>query len=211
MTRQAARPLCLVAVVVICALAIAATGAPALAGGNPANKIAIHLKAHPTSCTKGYPTFTKCENINTTWASLGDLDAMPVFYDLVGYSVTEFGLTWPWIWGSCSWIRCKGDIAVGTIYYPGDGTSIAWTTCQTGWGIAPGAGWLIATEPGMVCPIPYYATGDYGVVDCSPSPGPYYDYPVTVSCGGVGMVGDDPCRAVATESSTWGEIKSMFR
>jgi len=197
--------------VLVIALALTFVATAALAGGNPANKIAIHLKAHPTSCTKAYPAFTNCSQIVFTWMNLGDVDAMPVFYDMVGYTVTEFGLTWPAAWGSMSWVRCKGELAVGTILNPGDGTSIAWTTCQVGWGIAPGAGWLIATEPGMVCPIPYFATGDYGVVDCSPSPGPYYDYPVTVSCGGVGMVGDDPCRAVATESSTWGEIKSMFR
>ena len=54
----------------------------ALAGGNPAHKVAIHVKAHPTSCTKAYPVFTTCSSIVHTWAAQGDLDVMPVFYDL---------------------------------------------------------------------------------------------------------------------------------
>lgn len=198
--------------VLVIAIALTFVATAALAGGNPATKIAIHTKAHPTSCTKGYPVFAACTDINTTWTALGDFDAMPVFYDLVAYTVTEFALTWPAAWGSTSWVRCKGDLAVGGILNPGEGTAIAWTACQTGWGVAPGYAWLYATEPGSVCPIPYSATGDYGVVDCAPSPGPYYDYPVWVTCAGVGgIVGGDPCGCSATEPSTWGEIKSMFK
>jgi len=198
--------------VLVIAIALTFVATAAFAIGNPATKIAIHTKAHPTSCTKSYPTFADCAGINTTWAAQGDFDAMPVFYDLVAYTVTEFALSWPTAWGSTSWVRCKGDLAVGGILNSGEGTAIAWTTCQTGWSVAPGYAWLYATEPGSVCPIPYAATGDYGVVDCMPSPGPYYDYPVWVTCAGVGgIVGGDPCGCSATEPSTWGEIKSMFK
>jgi len=184
----------------------------AMAGDNPTNKIAIHFKTHPTSCLKGYPVITTCEGIVETWAPLGDLDAMPVFYDLVSYGVVETGLTWPAEWLSTSWVRCKGDIAVGNIVNPGDGTAIAWTACQTTWGVIPGAAWLAATGAGYVCPVPNPATNMFGVVDCRPAPGPYYDGPQCVSCGGVGgFIGDDPCRPTAVEPSTWGEIKSIFK
>ena len=118
----------------------------ALAGQNAIGKLAVHVKAHPTSCTKSYPTFTTCQSIVTTWAATGDFDVMPVFFDLTMYTVTETGLLWPEAtWGSASWVRCKGDVSVGSINHsvdhPGvtdgsNGTAIAWSTCQVGWGIA---------------------------------------------------------------------------
>jgi hypothetical protein len=179
---------------------------------NAAHKVAVHTKAHPTSCVKAYPAFTACTSIVTTWAPQGDLDVMPVFYDLTQTLVTEFGMTWPVEWFSMSWIRCKGDLAIGTIKYSGEGTAISWTTCQTTWALAPGYGWLIALGPGSVCIGPNPATGMYGVVDCQPSPGPYFDFPSLVTCAGIGgILGGDPCAAVATEPSTWGQIKTMFK
>ena len=72
---------------------------------------------------------------------------MPIFYDLVAYTVTEFALPGRTAWGSTSWVRCKGDLAVGGILNSGEGTAIAWTTCQTGSSVAPGYAWLYATEP----------------------------------------------------------------
>jgi hypothetical protein len=192
-------------------LAIALTFAlsvTALAGDNPLIKLGLHTKAHPTSCTKNYPTFPTCASIITT-TELCEFDVMPVFFDLAEITVVEFGLTWPEEWGTMSWVRCKGTIAVGGILNPGDGTAISWSTCQYVWSMAPGYGWLIATGPGMICPIPYYATGDYGVVDCiSPVE---YDRPMCVFCAGAcGATGDDPCLPTAVEPSTWGSIKSMF-
>ena len=199
----------------ILVLAVALTfilSATAFAGQNLGCKVAIHLKAHPTSCTKSYPAFATCESIIATRAPLGDLDAMPVFYQLTSYTVHEFGLTWPIEWGSGSWIRCKGDIAVGGIVYPGEGTAIAWTSCQVGWGLATGALWLTATGPGYITPVPNPATMQIDVVDCTPTPGPYQDFPFCFNRGGVGgFIGDDPCLPTANEPSTWGQIKSMFR
>ena len=87
-----------------------------------------------------------------TWAAQGDLDVMPVFYDLASYSAIGFGLTWPAEWGTMSWTRCKGDLAVGGISIRGDGTGITWTACQTNWGVALGAGWLVATGAGQRLP-----------------------------------------------------------
>jgi len=207
--------------VIAIALTFALT-ACAFAGANPVGKIAIHAKAHPTSCTKGYPVFVDCNSIVETWAPLGDVDVMPVFYDLTQYTVVETGLLWPEAdWYSASWIKCKGDIAVGSITHSVDagfpqdvsGTAIAWTTCQTGTIVAPGFAWLAPTTAGYVCPVPNPATGDYGTVDCAPEPGPYYDLAYCVGCAGFGgFIGDDPCNLPsATEPSTWGEIKSIFK
>jgi hypothetical protein len=175
-------------------------------------KITTHIKAHPTSCTKNYPVFTSCTQIKTTYAEIGDIDVLPVFYDLNEYAMTEFGLAWPAEWGTASFVRCKGDIAVGAITQPGGGIAIAWTTCQYYWAVAPGYAWLAATSPGEIQAVPNPATGDYGVVNCAPEPGPYYDHPICNSKAGVGgVMGDDPCRPTRVEPSTWGAIKAMFK
>jgi hypothetical protein len=196
----------------VIALALTFVATVAFAGMNANHKVAIHTKAHPTSCTKAYPAFTACAAIKTTWAPLGDLDVMPVFYELSQTLVTEFGLTWPAEWYSMSWTRCKGDLAIGGILNPGEGTAISWTTCQTTWALAPGAGWLTATTPGSVTICANPATNMYGVVDCQPSPGPYFDFPRCVIAAGIGgILGGDPCAPTATEPSTWGQIKSMFK
>ena len=209
-------------------LAIALTfalSAYAFAGANIHAKVAVHIKAHPTSCTKSYPVITSCSGIVFTWAAQGDFDAMPVFYDLMGFTLLETGLAWPEAaWGSASWVRCKGDVSVGSILHTAapanpaetllqtNGVAIGWSACNALAFMNPGFCWLFATGPGMIIPVPNPVTGDFGFVDCAPEPGPYYDRPFCVSGAGIGgMVGDDPCRPTANEPSTWGEIKSIFK
>jgi hypothetical protein len=194
----------------ILAPAVAFSGTTS-AGANPDCKIAVHIKAHPTSCTKHYPTFTSCSDIITTYPGLGDMDVIPVFYDLNEYTQVEFGLTFD-EWCTMSWVRCKGDGAQGSIEDGPSGTRIWWTSCQRGWSVAPGFGWCNAFQPRLACPIPNPATGNLGVQDCAASPGPYTDQPVCVSCAGDGgLLGDDPCRPVETKETTWGQVKILFK
>ena len=193
-------------------MAVVGLAACALAGANSAHKLAIHVKAHPTSCATGYPAFTSCDQITFTYVGCGDVDVVPVFYDLREYTVTEFGLEWPSQWGSVSWVRCRGDMAVGTIARSGDGTAVAWSTCQRTWAIAPGFGWLAAASGGSVCPIQNPVTGDWGTVDCASDPERDYDYPASVYCAGIcGVAGDDPCNQPGSSKSSWGGIKAMFK
>jgi uncharacterized repeat protein (TIGR01451 family) len=187
-------------------------------GGSPLAKIAVHVKAHPTACTKGYPTFPNCSAINYTYAGNGDVDALPVFFDLGEYSVVECGLTWPEAaWGSGSWALCKGDLAIGSIAHSADltgpdsttqGVVIAWMECQSTWAISPGYVWLAATGPGRICPAPSRNGGAWGVVGCQPA----YSTPVATFCAGVaGLAGDMPCSSVGVQPATWGSIKAMFK
>jgi hypothetical protein len=202
-------------------LSVAAMAGP---GQNALNKIAIHVKAHPTSCTKSYPTFPTCTSIVYTWPGLGDIDVMPVNFDLVGYTLVEFGVIWPEAaWGTASFTRCKGDLAIGTIQHSADnplqdnscGVAIAWSTCQNTWSVASGFAWLIPTTPGRICPAPSGNGGAWGTVDCTleTEGGPWYQSPIAGYCAGVGgMLGDDPCiPPSATDQSTWGNIKSIFK
>jgi hypothetical protein len=202
----------------VVALVVALTGT-AMAGANANGKIAVHIKAYPTSCTKGYPTFTSCSQIRTTYSG-GDAHVMPVFYDLAEYTAVEVGLNFA-AYCSNSWVKCKGDMSVGIIIRSADaadqpvdrrGTYVSWNTCQNSWAVAPGYLWTCSSSPSRFCPAPNPATGKFGFEDCASVPGPSYDDPVLVSCGGMqGAVGDDPCGPTDTEPTTWGAIKSIFR
>ena len=211
MGAHVSRPVWIIVASLVLALVVGAASTAAFAGTNPNAKIALHIKAHPTSCTKSYPVITSCSGIVFTWAPIGDLDAMPVFYDLAGFTLVETGLAWPEAaWGTGSWVRCKGDVSVGSITHTAvpanpaetaaqtNGVAIGWSTCQSAAFVLPGFVWLLPTGAGTVTPAPNPATEDYGVVDCSPEPGPYYQYPRAVYAAGIGgATGDNPCLAPA--------------
>jgi len=182
-------------------------------GSNDRLKIGIHVKSHPTSCASGIPVFNSCHEIVSTYAGCGDVDVLPVFFDLSEFTVTEFALSWPEEWGTMTWVRCKGTIDVGTISRSGDGTAVAWSTCQSTWSVVPGFGWLDAGTAGLVRIVPNTATGDYGVVDCESGTEPGYDYPVfdPAPAGVCGATGGDPCVPEGGAESTWGGIKAMYR
>ena len=167
--------------------------------------MAIHVKAHPTSCTANYPSFTHCSQIVPTYDGGGDVDVLPVFFELREYLGLEFGLDWPWAWGSISWVRCKGDIAVGEMAFPGDGTAMVWTSCQSSWSVVPGFGWLTTSGSGVVSAVPNPATGAYGVIDCTEDE-PVYDYPLgqPYNAGIGGAAGDDPCGVKGGADSSLG-------
>ncbi len=181
--------------------------AMAFAGANPDAKIAIHVRNHnaKAACTIT-PAIVTCADVVTTNAT-GNFDAFPVFFDLTEYQGVEFGVTWP-VWAySADFTNCA-DLVIGEIKNPGDGSSHAWTTCQYGVA-APCFLWMYADAGGgMICPIPHPIAGAISIVDCAEG----VDTPMCIFCAGVyGMVGDDPCAPTATEPSSWGEIKGMFR
>jgi hypothetical protein len=180
-------------------------------GMNPLTKIGIHARAH--GACKTLPTFPACSSIITAIPALNaDIDVIPVLFDITQYTVAEFGMTWPAEWGTGSWSRCLGNIAIGTIHNPGEGTAISWSVCMYAWSVAPGFLWIFPSSAGIVTPIPNPATGDMGVVDCTPTGvgGPYYDHPMCIFSAGF-PAGDDPCEETAVEQSTWGSIKGMFK
>jgi hypothetical protein len=195
------------------AIALVLVGTGAFAGMNTLNKVAVHVKSHPTSCTGNYPSFPSCTSIQYQYAGCGDIDVMPVFYDAVRFTGVEFSLSWsnnPL--ASMTWTRCQGDGSMGNIVHPGDGTVITWSTCQTAYSVAPGYGWITVSNPDEFCAWTSPMTHRCGMTDCSPSPGPYFDGSIVYSCGGVcGGLGRDPCAPDASEQTTWGAIKALIR
>lgn len=198
-------------VVAVAALAgLVTMSSGALAGHNITAKIAIHAKAHGTSCTEGFPSFNDCNDMITTWHDCGDVDVIPVVYDVVEYMSVRLALDWSAEWGSMQWTRCGGSSATGDLVHPGDHTAIAWDDCQYTWAIAAGYGWLHTTSQGYICGYDSQFNKCM-VLDCDPSY-PSWDI-VCPTCSAICgfYVGDDPCVAWSRiDKTTWGAIKAVF-
>lgn len=167
------------------------------AGMNSNHKVAIHLLAHEArSCVKNFPTIVYCSDIVTTYEGCGDVDAFPIFFGLTGYRGIAFGLTWPTAWGSCSWTRCAGDVNIGNIVNPGDGTTISWYSCQYDEPLVVGYAWVTASTSGSIYPCPDPTIRFIGAADCEHVEDP----PAAIFGSGVcGAIGDDPCSGSASQ------------
>jgi hypothetical protein len=189
-------------------LAVALTlilSASALAGANAGiGKVGVHVLPHASrTCAKNFPVITFCADIITTEPG-PDVDAFPVFFDLVEYQGFDYGMTWPGMY-TCAFTSCS-DLAIGTITHPGDGISHAWYACQPGPVAICGWGWI--WDYGIVCVVPHPTAGGINIGDCSG----FIDGPICIFCSGIGgYIGDDPCWPTATEQSTWGDIKGIFK
>ncbi len=173
---------------------------------NPIGKVAVHVELHASrTCSKNFPTITNCGDIQYT-IPYHDVDAFPVFFDIVEYQGFDYSLAWPGTY-TCAFISCS-DLTIGTISNPGDGISHAWYTCQAGHVALPGWGWIYEPGPAQICVVPHPEAGGINIGDCSGMIGG----PLEISCAGIaGAYGDDPCTPTGVQSTTWGNIKAMFR
>jgi hypothetical protein len=172
-------------------------------GVNTEAKVAVHVLPHASrTCAKNFPTIIDCGNIQTTEPDY-DVDAFPVFFDLVEYQGFDYGLMWPGLY-SCAFTSCSA-LAIGTITWPGDGISHAWYTCQAEPVAVCGWGWMY--DSGMICVSPHPTAGGPNIGDCAGD----LNTVVCRFCAGIGgYIGDDPCAPTRTEPSSWGAIKAMF-
>ena len=180
---------------------------------NADHKVAIHVKQHGTACA-AMPDFATCQDIATTFDDCGDLDFIPVFYDLNEVTSVQLAVTWPGEWGSCNFTLCPCDVSGGGIINPGDYVFAGWHTCRRSWAVAPGYGWLSAASPGLIIPQPGAAPfDDFGVWNCdSDETRMVCNTPVAVFRAGVcGEIGEPACGTMHTEPTTWGAIKAMFK
>jgi hypothetical protein len=194
----------------ILAIALALTlvlSVAATAGQNPNVKAVVHVQAYASkaSCTNLVPTFTSCDQFVTTFPTYA-FHALPVFFDTYGITGAEYSLVWPGT-SSAGWIPCS-DFSIGGIVNSGDPVSQTWSLCQIQYATICGLAWVFAGGPGFVCMVPNADSGFFGVTDCEFQT----DVPMCIFCAGVlGEIGDDACAPTATEASTWGGIKSMFK
>ena len=183
---------------------------PALGGRNPDVKVGIHVLPHDPErgCFLNFPVIDDPSDIIFTYDGCGEeVDFFPVFFDLSECRGVEYAVIWP---GSqtCTFTICSYS-HIGQLVNSGDWISQCWLECKTGYAIIPGWGEVTMDEPGYVCfaEVPY--TGQISILDCSDA----IDVPVANFCAGVcGTIGENPLYAdQATEPTTWGEIKSLFR
>ena len=189
-------------------------------GVNVAAKVAVHVLPHNDlrTCVRDFPVITcPSADINTTCPA-GDVDFFPVFFDLVEYTVVEYGISWPGTY-SCAFQSCSPFTIGDIIWPPGvvdpellqDGISQAWTECQPGPIAVPGFGWIDEPGAAYICVVPHPMTGWIGVADCVFDDG-NVNHPVERFCAGInGAIGDDIHGPSATEGTSLGKIKAMFR
>jgi hypothetical protein len=183
---------------------VASVASPCLAGNNPLGKVAVHVRPHNAKLACNAGTILDCTDVVETEASFS-VDAFPVFYDLVEFLGVEYGLNWPAWTYSAAFTSCS-DLVIDAVDWPGSGAAHTWTSCQTGVAI-PSFVWLYADGAGQICPTDNPSVGAIRILDCSEA----LDIPTSVFCAGVyGATGDDPCQD-ATEATTWGAIKNVFR
>ena len=183
-----------------------------LTGPNASVRVAVHVL--PRDCDRGcsrkFPEISDPCNIKATQEGCGDFDFFPVFYDLNECLGVQYAVVWPGSY-SCIFSMCAFS-HIGEIVWPGDWIAQCFEDCQTGFSVIPGWGWITVNEPGRICIAPDPFSGQIKVLDCSCG---QIDNPVATYCAGVcGAEGDDPCTesiAKATEATTWGAIKGMFR
>jgi hypothetical protein len=192
----------LILIVVALLLLLSSTG---FAGRNAFPKAALHVKSHNAKQTcANLPVIGSCGDVVTTY--LGDnVDAFPVFFDLVEYLGVEYGVEWPAAWGTVAFTSCS-DLVIGNIVSSGDGVAQTWTSCQTDPVAICGWVWMYAAGPGLVNPYFHPVSGDITVLDCSQG----LDRACIMFSGVNGMIGDDPCEPSGIEPSTWGGIKAIF-
>jgi len=159
------------------------------AGDNSAAKVAVHVKVHNAKQTcQSLPSISECSDITITYEG-SDFDFFPVFFNLTEYVGVEYGVTWPSWSYSCAFTSCS-DLVIGSIEWPGDGISQAWTECQYGAVAIPGWGWLYADSAGLVSIVEHPRSEVIKVLDCNGG----IDGPMDSFRAGVyGATGDDPC------------------
>lgn len=189
------------------------------AAANTHVKMAIHLEVYTGTmgCTakQGFPEIASTGDIVyriDPGAYPYDVYAFPVVYGFVELTGVAFGLTWPGAWSSTAWTRCAGDQAIGDIVNSGDGQAFTWLECKYPPGDIPtylvvGFAWLAATAAGEVEISDNPNTHFINVTDCL-----FQETVIeSVFYGGIGIEPYKGEPEYATEPTTWGEIKAMFR
>jgi hypothetical protein len=190
-------------------------------------KFALHLAPHGTYTCKKQPTISiQGDIVNNLDAFSAGVDAFMVVFDYDSLKVVEWGLSWPSEWGSASTFICVANpISVGGIVNPGDGIAISWgdPACRIPNGLPggntapffiPAYSYLIPTGTGQIEIWDDPPTTSIGVSSCGDESQAVYSYVMHVYYAGILMSGGgiyDGGPTHATEPTTWGAIKSVFK
>ena len=162
------------------------------------------------------PVLEAREDFTNFWLQVTypcDFDVFVVVFSFDEIEGLEFALDWPGEWGSTWYTFSCADNSIGEIRNPGDWTAVNWDDCQPGSGgeaYLPAAwAWLTATGPGQMAILPCLDDG-VAVITCQET-GWVESQAESVFYAGIGMIPYMGPPQVATEPTTWGSIKAMFR
>jgi len=181
----------------------------AVAGNNPDVKVGIHVLPHDPErgCYLNFPVVDDPGDIVFTYDGCEEVDFFPIFFDLSECKCVHYGVVWP---GSqtCTFTICSYS-HIGNLVHSGDWIAQCWHSCRNSYAVIPGWGEVTMDHYGLVCMAPEPNSGEILILDCDGE----LDSPIANFCAGVcGRDGENPLYAdQATVSSTWGEIKSLFR
>ena len=165
--------------------------------------VAIHIEKHSAwDCYDRLPD-VGIDALRTTYDGVGRIDAFVVFYNYGEAKGLSFGLEWPEAWGEGSWHNC-GDMSLGSIVNPHDGTSLIWQNCRDD--TAPLiAGWLTitVTSPGLIEVIHSHQEGVVSILDCDPVAPALSEAMISLKAGAGGMRGDDPDIMFSIANRNW--------
>ena len=165
--------------------------------------VAVHIEKHSTwDCYDRLPD-VGIDALRTTYDGVGKIDAFVVFYNYREAKGLSFGLDWPEAWGEGSWHDC-GDMRLGNIAKPHDGTSLVWMECFAD--TAPLiAGWLTltVTAPGTIEVIHSHQEGVISTLDCDHVAPALSEAMISLKAGAGGMKGDDPARLTSITNRKW--------
>jgi hypothetical protein len=170
-------------------------------------KVALHLMAHSGKQSCASPSISTRGDLVRQGTAGNDYDVFVILFDYgPGVTGLEYGLIWPAGWGSAATTHCA-DFAIGSIVNPGDGMSITWTLCQTSPEFMPAAwSWISAATAGEIKLTWLAGSERLMYTDCD-----FTEFEAdSVFFAGIDV---EPFEGKweATEPSTWGGIKAMFR
>lgn len=181
----------------------------AVAGSNPHVKVGIHVLPHDPErgCYLNFPVVDDPGDIVFTYEGCEEVDFFPIFFDLTECKGVQYAVVWPGS-QSCTFTICSYT-HIGEIVHSGDWIAQCWQGCRTDYALIPGWGEVTMDEYGLVCLAELGNGEDIAILNCHES----LDYPTANFCAGVcGRVGENPLYAdQATVSTTWGEIKGLFK
>jgi len=174
-----------------------------LSAGADIPVVAVHIEKHSVwDCVEKLPD-VGTDALRTTFDGVGRIDAFIVFYNYSETKGLSFTLDWPEAWGEGSWRDC-GDMRLGSIVKPKDGTSIVWQDCRVD--TAPLiAGWLTvtATSPGRIEVTHSHQEGIISILDCDHAAPAISEAMISLKAGVGGVEGDDPAKITPIANRVW--------
>jgi hypothetical protein len=191
-----------------------------MAGANPMAQLAIHAQPNNAKRNCGTTSIASCGAIvqSSPISGTGYYDLLVVLYDFEEVTGVEYGLQWGSMYFS-SFIPCS-DLYVFVSTGPQSAdVSQVFTSCTDGGGIGGAGrvlGWcnVYSTSADALRFSVTSFPADPSIVDCLFQQDPIHTMHPGFIGGGVPGPGDlGPCEVgpTATENTTWGQLKDLYR